>query len=152
MPQPFQEEDADGTAPGARLHPATKDPSRRYVWAATGYTLHPCSVEDYQYRGYEIEYHREDGPKFLLGDPKKAKVGEPITIPGHGLVLMSIERDKFETQDRDGFGQHGGQRMVDEIDREIRQGANLPRSTNPDVWKVRSGFSELTPEKVADNG
>lgn len=77
----------EGVEPVALLDPESKDPNMEYRWASTAYHWEPCSVEDYQLKGWAVSTYQDGGVRPLIQAYGQApKAGTAIERPG--LVLM----------------------------------------------------------------
>ena len=97
-----------------------KDPNRKYTWVPKSDVN---TTEEYLAMGYVVECKREGGP--MTGLSENLKDGAEMTK--NGLILMSIEREKFEDMRKRGHvmlngNRSGGQDRADEVAVAMRQG------------------------------
>lgn len=87
-----------------------KDPSREYVWVYKAAGVGSYGVEDYIYRGYELEKYRDGGPH-----PAMRALGheDGTVIESRGNVLMSVSKERHAEIVEHGDDGISGQRAAD---------------------------------------
>ena len=132
----------EGVEPVALLDQESKDPTMEYRWASTAYHWEPCSVEDYQLKGWAVVEYSEGGVRPLIqAYGQSPKPGTPIERPG--LVLM--QKPKAAAQADWLAGQAAVDRTANFIKNGSEFGARRARGLSVDAE-----VGDLETERVED--